>query len=358
MAPLRELNAGPSHRSPLQPRKHKPSPRSFCEILSADCLAEIAARLEPCDDLISFRQTSTACRDSCAVAGAEYASLSRRGYKYFKLSADARPSAEPASRLSIAAVSLNSVLGGPQDAVPSHLAVCDAQHGGIELVSLASHAYERWGQVSRVLSGRPVGVVVTPKCVRVGSGARVDCEGLTFTILDKSASFYTTDGEVVLKSMTLNFLLGNSATIGPARLGTLMYAASDRRIVGVDTGAMYINTSAALPDQVGSICGIAAATNGRSDASTGYVFLLDSNGSAHVYNVSESTDGVEHPIFFSTIGLGDLKPPVTAIGAGVMQKTLRLIIADCGGTRLNVFKNVEFKNVDSGTGGTKPPFPP
>lgn len=359
--PLRELNGPllrPSLRLPkkklsLRDSSHKEerSPRDSLELLDSDCLAEIARHLEPCVDLFNFHGTSKACRDGCAMARAEHATLRRRGYNCFKLPAekdDARPAAEPASRLSIAAVSLRSVRG-PEHVIPSHLAVCDAQHGGIELVSLVSQAYERWGRLPRALSGYPAGVVVTPKCLRVGSGAeaRVECEGLTFTILDQSASLLKTDGDVVLQRITLTHLLGDSAAVGPARLGPTIYVASRAGIVGVDAARMRIKTRTELPRQFGSICGIAAAPNGQSDASVGYVFLLDSDGFAHVFSVSNVWDvSGSQPRFISAVGRRDLKPPVTAMGAGVIQKELRLVIADCGGTRLNVFRVVH-----SHTGG-------
>jgi hypothetical protein len=128
----------------------------------------------------------------------------------------------------------------------------------------------------------------------------------------------------------------------------MIYVASQGGVVGIDAARIRIKPRTELPDQVGSIFGIAAGSNGWSEAfATGYVFLLDSNGSAHVYSVSNIWDvNGSPPSFVSTVGFGELKQPVTAIGAGVMQKKLRLIIADCGGARLSVFEDVH-----SGTGG-------
>jgi hypothetical protein len=169
----------------------------------------------------------------------------------------------------------------------------------------------------------------------------VECEGLTFTILDQSPSLFKTDGEAVLQRISLTHLLGESTAVGPAKLGRMIYVASQTAIVGVDAARMCIKTRTELPFQMGSICGIAAGSSGRPDASTGYVFLLGSDGLAQVYSVSNIWDVVgSQPRFISTVGHQDLTPPVTAMGAGVIQKELRLIVADCGGTRLNLFRNL------------------
>lgn len=216
--PLHALN-GPPVRLPQSPKGPPARPPQslkqhalpdLCVVLNEDCLAQIAHLLAPCGDFEGFAATCHASKAVCAPVRAEHAALRKEGYDLFRL-----PDPKPRSALSIAPASLRSVRG-LQHTTPSHLSVCDAYHGGMKLVSLASKGYEQWGRVAKDIVQEPMGVSVTPHYVRVGSGAneRDECRGVTSITLDKRGVLLKTDGMVRMQQLNVRHLLGDSHAVG------------------------------------------------------------------------------------------------------------------------------------------------
>ena len=256
--PLRELNGGPSPRY-AQPTK--PQPRATLSLLDLDCLAEIARRLSPGMHFCSFRATSKACQQASAIVIEERKILQSRGYRFHKV--HAAPSYERGKfpRFVIVPAVLNS-LKAPSHVAPSHLAICDSHLGGIELLSLASHVCERWGSLHYSLVSHPIGVAITPLCLRVGSGdeARVECHGITYVVLAADGYLLKTDGDMMIQRLSLSAEIGGTDVLGCVKTGSMAYIASQWGILGVDVGKMRIISRSPLSSETDAvICGVTSA---------------------------------------------------------------------------------------------------